>query len=250
MQGSENSNSSKRAVIAVALIWLVVTVLVEVWVSSINLHPFAASREAGISDEAFNLLVYLSIPVSTFVLIVIGYSLFAHRAKGDDRADGPPVRSHKVFIAAWIVITVGLSVYVVINPGFSGLDELRAEPEAELIIDISGERWNWAVNYVEADVQTQGTLVIPVDTRVLFRITATDVIHSFWIPAFRIKMDAVPGIVTSTLVTAEVIADYSDDPLMRVQCAELCGLGHARMWNEVEVMSQADFDAWLEANGA
>ncbi len=250
MRDTENSTSTKRAVITVALVWIVVTVLALILVESTNFHPFGASREARISDDAFDLLALLATPVTTFVLVVIGYSLFSGRTKSGDETDGPPVRTHKTFIIAWLVLTSALTVLVIFNPGFSGLDELRAEPEADLIIDVRGERWNWAFTYADSGVETQGTLVVPVDTRILFRITATDVLHSFWIPAFRVKMDAVPGIETTTLVTPEKIGSYADEPLIRVQCAELCGVGHARMWNEVEVMSQADFEAWLQAAGA
>lgn len=249
MGDTEPQNSTRRALVTVGAIWLVSTVLVELAAANWTLHPFGASREAGITDDAFDLLLYLAIPVFTFVLVVLGYSFVRYRTQAEDHTDGPPVRTHRMFIGAWLVVTTALSVLVIITPGFTGLDELRAEPEPDLIIDVKGERWSWIYTYAESGVETQGALVLPVDTRVLFRITSTDVIHSFWIPAFRIKQDAVPGRVTSTLVTAEEIGTFTEEKGMRVQCAELCGVGHARMWTEVTVMSQVDFDAWLVAAG-
>lgn len=185
----------------------------------------------------------------TFVVVVVGYSIARHRAGSDDELDGPPIRTNRAFVAAWVVVTSILTVLLII-PGFVGLDKLAAEPDPDMVIDVQAEQWNWTFTYVGSGLTTEDTLVLPVDTRIKFRITATDVIHSFWIPAFRIKQDAVPGQVTETLVTPEVIGSFGDDPVMRVQCAELCGLGHARMWTKVEVMSRADFDAWIAAAGA
>lgn len=249
MHGTEETTATKRAVITVAIIWIATTVLAELLLSAFEFHPFGASREAEISDDAFDFLVILATPVTTFVLVVVGYSMFRYRAGSDQTTDAPPIRTHKLFITAWLVVTSALAVFVIFNPGFSGLDELNAEPDADLVIDIRAERWSWAISYPNG-AQTQGALVIPVDTRIMFRVTATDVLHSFWIPAFRVKIDAVPGIETTTMLTAEEIVSFDDEPLVRLQCAELCGVGHGRMWNEVTVLSKADFEAWLQARGA
>ena len=247
MRGESDQSSSRRLIIA-GVIWLVLTAIVELLVVWINWHPFGASREARITDEAFDLLMYMAVPVFTFVLVMGGYALWSDRDSGDE-ADGPPIRTNGMFVGAWMVITSVLAVVVIITPGFSGLDALRAEPTPDLVVDVSGERWNWQYTYAESGVETQGTLMLPLDQRVMFRITATDVIHSFWIPAFRIKQDAVPGRVTFTMVTPEKLGTFAEEDGMRAQCAELCGVGHARMWTEVSVVTQADFDAWIEAAG-
>ncbi len=75
-------------------------------------------------------------------------------------------------------------------------------------------------------------------------MTAVDVIHSFWVPNFGQKMDAVPGIETEILVTPDRMGDFA------VVCTELCGLGHATMRASARVVSQEDFDAWIEENRA
>ncbi len=247
MSGNEASNTSTRLII-VGIVWLIATVIAEVIIASTVFNPFAASREATITDDAFNLLMVLSAPVFTFVLVMGGYSLIRDRSHGSDD-DGAPIRSNKVFVWTWLLITTALSIVIIITPGFTGLNELAAEPDADLVIDVRGEQWNWAYTYADSGVQTQGNLVLPIDTRIKFRITATDVIHSFWIPAFRIKQDAVPGKVTETLVTPEVLGSFETSEQMRVQCADLCGVGHARMWTGVEVVEQAEFEEWLAARG-
>jgi cytochrome c oxidase subunit 2 len=80
---------------------------------------------------------------------------------------------------------------------------------------------------------------------VKFEITGTDVLHSFWVPAFRMKIDAVPGKVTTLYVTPTVVGAFDDDPNMRVQCAEICGTGHARMRTQVVVVEPDEFEEWL-----
>ncbi len=246
----EGSSSGSKPVIVVAVVWAVLTIATEILLASINFHPYGASREARISDDAFDFLMYLAAPIFVFVIVAVGYTVIFNRSKGGDAdEDGPPIRDHKVFTRTWLLISTALAILVIITPGFTGLDELRAEPNPDMVIDVRGERWNWNFTYQDTGVETQDKLVIPVDTRILFRVTAADVLHSFWIPAFRIKIDAVPGRVTETMVTAEKLGTFADDETSRVQCAELCGVGHARMWSEVEVMSKADFDAWLTGAG-
>jgi len=246
--GDNSDTNTRKRLLAVGLTWLAATIIGVIAAGAIQFHPFGASREARIIDSAFDLLVVLSVPVVTFVLVMGGYSLIRDRDRGGG-ADGPPIRTNRVFITTWMVITTALSILVIITPGFSGLDELRAEPDAELVVDVRAERWNWVYSYPESGVETQGTLVLPIDTRILFRLTSTDVIHSFWVPAFRIKQDVVPGMVTTTMVTAEELGSFDNQDEMRVQCAELCGVGHARMFTGVEVVEKAEFDAWLAAAG-
>lgn len=235
---------AKRYVIVGGL-WAALTAAGLAWAASADLHPFGASREARISDDAFDLLLLLSVPVMAFVLVVGGYAIARDRARGSDE-DGPPVRRNRAFELGWLLVTSALAVLVIITPGFTGLDELAAEPEPDMIIDVQGERWSWEFTYVDMDRRTRGTLVIPVDTRIMFRVTSTDVIHSFWIPAMRIKVDAVPGQVTKTMLTAEELGTFEDEAGLRVQCAELCGVGHARMWTDVRVVSQEEFEAFID----
>ncbi len=248
MSGDESKKANTRWVVMTGLLWVVATVLGELAVAAIEWHPFGASREARITDDAFDLLMVLSVPVISFVLVMGGVALVRGRGGVIDE-DGPPVRSHRLFIGGWVVLTSALAVLVIITPGFSGLDELRAEPVPDLVIDVHAERWNWVYTYPESGRETQGELVLPVDQRIMFRISSTDVIHSFWIPAFRIKQDAVPGQITTTMVTPEALGEFDNADELRVQCAELCGVGHARMWTGVRVVTEAEFEEWLAGAG-
>jgi cytochrome c oxidase subunit 2 len=239
---------TRTDLIVVGAIWVVVTGVALWWIASTNFHPLGASTNAEITDDAFNLLMYLAAPVTTFVLVVLGYSVVRFRTAADDEDESAPVRSNRLFVALWIVITAGLSVYVIINPGFTGLDALAADTEEDLTIEVIARQWGWDYTYVEDDltIDSGGELVLPVDTRILFKVTSLDVIHSFWIPAFRIKKDAVPGITTEVYMTATDLGDFAEDDGFRVQCAELCGAGHANMNTRVSVRTRADFDMWVQ----
>ncbi len=78
-----------------------------------------------------------------------------------------------------------------------------------------------------------------------FNITSHDVLHSFWIPAFRIKIDAVPGLITSTSARPTLVGDFKADANFRLQCAEICGAGHNSMRLSVRVVEQSEFEAWI-----
>lgn len=240
------SKAHRSDFIIAALVWAVLTVAMEVWALNISTHPLGASREAGISDDAFDLLMYLAIPVFTFVLVALVYSVLRFRARDD--ADAAPMRTHGGFVTGWVAVSSFLAVLVIINPGFVGLDELGEDRNADLTIDVLAQQWNWSFDYVEEGVVLEKSreLVLPSDTRIRFAITSQDVLHAFWVPAFRIKIDAVPGKTTETWVTITETGSFDEDPNFRVQCAELCGTGHARMAAEITVLDPASFASWAE----
>ena len=88
---------------------------------------------------------------------------------------------------------------------------------------------------------------IPIDEEVKFEIRSVDVLHSFWIPAFRTKIDAIPGRTTFMTVKPDVPGDYDDDVAFRVQCAELCGVDHTTMRSRVEVVTAREFEDWIHS---
>lgn len=245
---STNTSRNRVDLIIVAVLWVVFTAAGLWWLSTSSLNPIGASTNAEIADDAFDLLMYLAMPVVTFVLIVLFYSTVRFRATAADEDDAAPVRTNRIFTTAWVVISAGLAVYVIFYPGFSGLDALAADNNAEMTIEVTASQWSWDFTYVDEQLELVDAddLVIPIDTRILFKITSVDVIHSFWIPAFRIKKDAVPGLITEIYMTATEFGEFAQDDQFRTQCAELCGTGHARMRTRVTVLSAEDFAGWVE----
>lgn len=234
----------RRDLVITGIIFVLLAVAGEIWVIRTDFHPVAASREAGIVDGAFDLLMVLSVPVFAFVIAVLAYALARFRV---GHGDADPVRHDSRFMWGWILVSAGLAIFSIFNPGFKGLRELRAEPDADVVIGVTAEQWNWTFSFEDRGLTLADPeeLVLPVDTRIAFEVTSLDVIHSFWIPAFRIKEDAIPGEVRTILTTPTVKGEYEADPIFRVQCAELCGTGHARMRTAVRVVDRSEFDAWL-----
>ncbi len=232
-----------------AAIWLVLTAVGEVLILAWDFFPVSAAKEAKVVDDAFLLLVQLAIPVLAFVVATLGYSLLRFRRAGEPTTDGPPSRTHGKWIGFWFAWTTALTVAVIIHPGFSGLGDLRAsaDDEPDLVVNVTGQQWVWLFEYPDLGVSTVNQLVLPVNKLVRFNVTARpdDVLHSFWIPAFRVKIDAVPGLVTETYATPTETGEFDHDVNFRVQCAELCGTGHANMFARVRVVEQSEFDEWV-----
>ena len=250
----------KKHALLAFLLWAVLTAVGEAVAVTWDYFPLAAAREADIIDDAFNALVVMSVPVVTFVLAVIIYSVLRFRQRGEQLEDGPPIHGNKRFVIAWLTVTSLLTVLLIIFPGTLGLLELRdnhindpASREADMVVEVQGSQWLWTVTYPEegitlySAVKTQA-IVLPLEKLVRFDVTATDVLHSFWVPAFRVKIDAVPGQVTTVFARPNTTGTMGGDSGYRLQCAEICGLGHKDMWFEVRVVEQVEFDAWVTEN--
>lgn len=201
-------------------------------------------------DHAFWVLMVLSVPVFCFVLATLGYSVFRFRRKGDPGEpleDGPPIRSHRGVLSTWFVVTTALTILVIIFPGITGVLDLRerASQPPDQIIQLTGVRWAWLATYPEYGITITDELVLPVDNLIKFEVTSTDVLHAFWIPAFRMKIDAVPGLITTITATPNETGTYDSNFNFRLQCAELCGGDHAGMVLPVRVVERDEFEAWV-----
>jgi len=244
------SELRKRDWLFAGLLWIALTVLGELAAARWSILPGRFSEEAVVVDDAFQLLIYLAIPVLMFVVVVLVYSAFAYRAK-DASGDGSGVATSRSVVTWWIVLTSMLAAFVFVNPGLIGLHDLRSDTDADMVVHVEARRFRWTITYPNGE-EADEELVLPVDTRIKFEITARDVLHSFWIPAFRMKIDAVPGRVTEFYVTPNRTGSLADVSGLRVQCAELCGVGHSQMSLPVRVVEQGEFEALMarvEASG-
>jgi len=107
-----------------------------------------------------------------------------------------------------------------------------------MVVSVTGSQWRWTFEYPEQDVTT-GRLVLPVDQPILLELESEDVLHSFWVPEFRVKQDLVPGFMNTLRITPTELGDY------KVRCAEICGTRHAEMLADVQVVSRQEFDQWV-----
>ena len=259
----------RRDVTVAVVLWAVIS-LVSVGVAVLVMDPFpsVAAEEAELIDEAFMVMTYMGAPVFAIVLAVLIYGIYRWRAPGapEEGEDGPPILGTGWFPKAWLGVTSALAVTVMIFPGLTGLAELREDDTEEMVIEVTGFfGWQWQVRYPDSGLQLNGgaggagdVLMLPDETRIRFDVTASDVLHSFWIPALRQKIDAVPGQTTVMYTTitghgdedGDGDFDYDDDVAYRIQCAELCGLNHTTMMMKVRVVSPEAFDEWVESQTA
>ena len=234
-------NGARRHYWIAGAAWAILTVVGVVLVAGVQILPRVASEEARIENSAFVLLTVLSVPVLMFVVVGLVYSVINFRAKGDD-TDGPATHGNRIFQVGWLgvsfALVIGLFAY-----GAVGLIDIRGSHVAQFEVQVSGEQWAWHFTYPSAGV-TSDELHIPVGERVHFAIQSTDAIHSFWVPAFGIKQDAVPGRTTEAYLTATVTGTYPG------MCAELCGFGHTSMLFDAVVSDAAALDVWLSQQPA
>lgn len=139
----------------------------------------------------------------------------------------------------WTLIPT-LLVLAMFYYGWAGFLALRNVPEGAMVVDVTGRMWSWSFAYENG--KTSDRLQVPVGQPIKVRIHSTDVLHSFYIPAFRVKRDAVPGMETYVWFTATEPGSYD------IFCAEYCGLQHAAMITTVEAMPKENFDAWYAAS--
>ena len=243
----QNTPTRVRQIRTAVILWVVFTVVLEAvflllaphlieW----NVLPPGASNRSGSVNSVLAIFTILSIPVFVLVVVFAIYSVFKNGTRVGPRADGPAVVVNPRLQAIWLIVSIVLVAFLYFY-GLAFLNEVSASPTGNVLhVTVTGEQWMW--DYTYTDPQYGGIqstqLYLPVNVPVEFTIHSIDVQHSFWIPAFAIKQDAVPGETTSISVTPKQLGDYV------VRCAELCGLYHAYMETPVHVVSMADFTSW------
>jgi cytochrome c oxidase subunit 2 len=196
-----------------------------------------ASTAAGPIDTLLDVAIVLSAFVFAVVMVMLGYSIYRWRARPGDESDGEPIHGNTRLEIAWTVIP---TVIVLFGAGYSWviLDDIEAREPDRLQVDVTAQQFKWSFEYPEEGVSSD-ELVVPVDRQANFQMTAIDVIHSFWVPEWRVKKDAVPGLTTAVSATPDAEGTYS------LVCTEYCGTGHSTMRAFVRVVPQEEFDAWV-----
>jgi cytochrome c oxidase subunit 2 len=219
------------------LVMVVLTIVQSVVLLQFDWFGDAASEERGPIDTLFDVMIVLSAFVFAIVMVMFGYAIWKYRAKPGDESDGEPIHGNTRLEIAWTVIP---TIIVLFGAGYSWviLDDIEAREPDRLQVDVTGQQFKWSFEYPEEGVRSN-ELVVPVDRQANFEMTAIDVIHSFWVPEWRVKKDAVPGLATAVAATPDTEGTYS------LVCTEFCGTGHATMRAYVKVVSQEEFDQWV-----
>jgi len=204
----------------------------------IDWFPAGADTAAGDVDTVYDVLLICSVPVFVLVMTIAIYSVIRFRAKPGDMGDGPPIHGNTRLEIVWVTIPF-IMVTALATYGWIVLDDIEAKQKDEMVVGVTGRQFTWTFEYPEQKVETS-ELVLPEDQPIEFRIHTKDVVHSFWVPEFRLKSDAVPGLTTKIRLTPDRVGRY------QVVCAELCGIGHATMRQLVRVVPRREFGSWLD----
>jgi cytochrome c oxidase subunit 2 len=228
---------------------------------------FALNMTRGVTDisnevfELHMLIFWICVAIGVVVFGVMFYSMYAHTKKKNPVAASFH-ENHKVEIA-WTIIPFLILIAMAI-PASKTLVKIYDDEAGDLNIQVTGYQWKWQYNYLEDDVsffsnlstdmdeinnlvpkgenylqEVDEMVVIPVGKKVRFLITANDVIHSWWMPAFAIKQDAIPGFVNTAWTKVDKPGIY------RGKCTELCGKNHGFMPIVVKVVEQSEYDEWV-----
>jgi len=204
--------------------------------------PGSASEEMDRIEFTFWFTTVICIAVFAVVAAAIIYSILNFRASPEDDSDGPPIHGHTGLEIVWTVIPAVLVTAISIVSAIVLAKNDDAGPNP-IRIAVTAQQFAWKFEYPGDAKLTSGELVLPVDKAVKLTLRSLDVIHSFWVPEFGQKSDAVPGIETTLVITPNRKGRFS------IVCTELCGLGHATMRAPVRVVDQAAYDKFL-AGGA
>jgi cytochrome c oxidase subunit 2 len=233
---------------------------------SIDVSTFNADM-----DTAFALHFWLSGLLFLSVVIPMIYFAWKYRADKVKNEDIGNITHNTTLEILWTAIPVAIMM-LFFYYGNTTMEMFRTMPAASqsTVIDVEGSKWKWKYTYPanksgfvhkiggvykkpvvneDGEVIEEGTmgisaLYVPKDTNIILRMTAplNDVIHSYYIPAFRMKEDVVPGRITKQWFNASVVGEY------QVECAEYCGTDHSYMYSKIVVMEKADYEKWFESN--
>jgi cytochrome c oxidase subunit 2 len=233
----------RKGIVQLVAIGVVIGVAVTLVAVLFQWLPTSASEEFYRIQDIYWFATIMSIVIFALVSAVVVYSVWKWRVPPDDDAEGPPIHGHTGLEIVWTAIPAILVVALGIVSAIV-LSENGQAKDNQLQVTATGQQFAWKFEYPELGEFTTGELVLPVNRQAKFTMEAVDVIHSFWVPQFGQKMDAVPGIQTTILVTPTRTGEFA------VVCAELCGLGHATMRAKARVVTEEEFDAWIEEQNA
>ncbi|NDJ85222.1 MAG: cytochrome c oxidase subunit II [Chloroflexi bacterium] len=232
---------------------------------ALDLMPVQASEEAKVVDRIFTIeFVSISVIFGLVVGLLI-HALFSFRAEPDDDGDGRHIHGNIPIEITWTIIPLIFVLLLGVYTAFQH-SEITEAKDNEIGVRVEGFQWGWRFFYPvelfftpeefaeldqrqQADIINRGgvfsnELVLLQDQTVRLEMESVDVIHSFWVPEFRVKRDVVPGVLTELRYTPILAGTY------RVRCAELCGLNHWQMYANVRVVNQAEYDEWIERTRA
>jgi len=193
-------------------------------------NPLPGVDQAFLYILGFSIVLLLGITI-TMIVFVIKYS----RSRNPEPSD---IRDNWKLEVLWTIIPsiIALSMFYY---GWSSYTGLRNVPEGAIEVEVTGQMYSWLFLYPN-EKETENEMVVPLGTPVKLNLTSSDVLHSLYIPAYRVKIDAVPGMMTYAWFLPDKLGTYY------MQCTEFCGVGHADMTSVLRVVPESEYQEWLE----
>ncbi len=269
LTGSGNAPRPERTdrqhMMRIGIMWVassVIGIVLVYFVWGPHMPPGTDSNSARVQQFDNRVLGTVAVPVIAFVWIYAAYALITWRVKSstpvDEVGDGPPLKGHRGFQAAWL----GITSVTVISLFIFGTVELDSNAGAGtgsgqvpifapagyssdvtqtklLVVQVIGQQWRWTFRYPQYGGLETAQMVVPAGQEVQYSVTSLDVIHSFWAVNLGVKADANPGVNNVAFATADKIGPVN------IRCDELCGLWHGAMVTTGQVVSPADFKTWV-----
>jgi len=190
-------------------------------------------------DTAF----FIILGICVFMLFLITFLMVFFVIKYNRKKNPTPVNIHGNLLLeiTWIVIPTILVMFM-FYIGWVGYDKSQRFPSDAIHVNVTARMWSWLFEYENGKESSE--LKLPLGKTAVLELHAEDVLHSFFVPAFRIKKDMVPGMKTEIMVTPDEVGTYD------ILCAEFCGVGHSAMLSKVVVMPEKEFAGWLQGEGA
>ncbi len=234
-------NPMKHLIIAAILVVVVAAALI-IGMTQVDLLPVAASAQAKPIDTMFRIEFTVIAILFALIVVLMVYSIVVFRRKRGDMSDARHVEGSTRLEVFWTAVPLATVLVFAYLGSWSLGETTRADPKP-LEVNVIGSQWSWRFEYPNQGIVST-ELRLPENKQALLHLWSTDVIHSFWVPEFRVKQDALPGggdLTRDLRITPTELGTYT------VRCAELCGLKHTYMESPVIVIAQADFDAWIAA---
>ncbi len=241
-------------------IWVIMGLILEslahYWVSHTPYYQ-VQSKQGLVSVHAFDVVVYLSTALLAFVVSFLGFAVIRYRRRAGETGDSElQFQRSPWFQRIWMVLKIAIVLGVFMNPDLTGMEKLWAYGlppwnKGAVVVDVQARQWQWRFGYpgygLPLDTKTNGrdVLVVPEGRPIKFVLTSLDVTHSFYVPAWSVKMDVIPGETRVMYLTPTKLGSTQKDPMLRVQCAQLCGAGHAYMDAYVKVVTPQQFQHWV-----
>ncbi len=187
-------------------------------------------------DQAFWYILGVSVVLLVGITVVmVTFAIIYRRSKHPVSAD---IRGNWKLEVVWTVIPtlIALSMFAI---GWSSYTGLRTVPPGALVIDVTAQQFSWLFDY-PGGKESEGELVVPVGKPIKLNITSIDVLHGFYLPAFRVKVDAVPNMKTYGWFFADKVGEYD------IMCTVYCGVDHSQMTAKLRIVPNDDYLKWLQ----